>query len=514
MCIAVARHWHAAAIFWTSYTCPMPFTREASNDLDVMAPPGEQTFVDAPRMAARSVALMEKRRQAKAAQAKMQEPARTKRELWADIMTDDEDTFPSWTPSPSRPQQQLKVAPPAPQTTQEAEGLSWDPLGLGSAETDATDLQMPRTKTLPQKAGFDKLSWSTAATDSVETEQTDEAGSVSELSTTEASWSQDECGEQAAQPVQQVLMPMQLPMQLPMQQMAGVPMMQMPQVPHVQQVPMQQVQMQAPMQVQQPRVMVAVPMQMQQPSVVGMGMLPFVMPLNGTNFSGVPHLQYPAQQQQQQHQQHQQQQQQQTQSWQQEQEEEEQIVPAGPPSGKSHRFHQKNSSMGILSSDARTFTKRYNKGRLSIICENKVHFHGSVRYAVRFTEGELCSADGVGFILSSDLPCTRNIQKIVSIFANRTGRICVRVHEEVERCQQRVKCLEIGDWLEVGADLVNQTVSFTVWPQDGSAPSFATVSFKDILKQARGKVNGLPRNPCGFLAVVVKHVGVSVNFGS
>lgn len=38
-----------------------------------------------------------------------------------------------------------------------------------------------------------------------------------------------------------------------------------------------------------------------------------------------------------------------------------------------------------------------------------------------------CSPGGwaeVGFILSSDLPCTKNIQKIVSVFANRTGRIC------------------------------------------------------------------------------------------
>ena len=33
----------------------------------------------------------------------------------------------------------------------------------------------------------------------------------------------------------------------------------------------------------------------------------------------------------------------------------------------------------------------------------------------------------VGFILSSDLPCTKNIQKIVSVFANRTGRICLLV---------------------------------------------------------------------------------------
>lgn len=33
----------------------------------------------------------------------------------------------------------------------------------------------------------------------------------------------------------------------------------------------------------------------------------------------------------------------------------------GPPFGRAHRFHQKNSSMGVLSSDARSFTKKYNK---------------------------------------------------------------------------------------------------------------------------------------------------------
>ncbi|CAE7937982.1 unnamed protein product [Symbiodinium necroappetens] len=186
----------------------------------------------------------------------------------------------------------------------------------------------------------------------------------------------------------------------------------------------------------------------------------------------------------------------------------------GPPMGRSHRFHQKNTTMGVLSEDARTFTKRSNKGRLSIVCENKVHFHGTVRYAVQFTDGELCSADGVGFIISSDLPCTKNIQKIVSVFANRTGRICIRVHDEVERCPQRVKCLEVGDWLEVCSDLTQQTVSFTVWPKDGSEPSFATVSFKETLAQARGRVNGLPRSVCGYLAVVIKHLGVSVALGS
>lgn len=189
------------------------------------------------------------------------------------------------------------------------------------------------------------------------------------------------------------------------------------------------------------------------------------------------------------------------------------VLGRGPVFGTQHRFHQKNTSMGVLSPDARSFTKSSNKGRLSIVCENRVHFSGVVRYAVQFTEGELCSADGVGFILSSDLPCTKNIQKIVSVFANRTGRICVRVHEDVKRCHQRVKCLELGDWLEVISDLEQQKVTFVVWAQDGSAPTSATISFGDVLEKARGRAN-VPRSACGYLAVVMKHLGVSVNLAS
>eukprot|EP00438_Fugacium_kawagutii_P029855 Skav235134 [mRNA] locus=scaffold321:308614:309401:- [translate_table: standard] len=73
--------------------------------------------------------------------------------------------------------------------------------------------------------------------------------------------------------------------------------------------------------------------------------------------------------------------------------------------------------------------------------------------------------------------------------------------------------LDVGDWLEVNADLVNQSVSFTVYPRDNSEPSFATVSFKEVLENARGRVP-VPRYPCGFLAVVIKHIGVSVQLGS
>eukprot|EP00930_Biecheleria_cincta_P021226 TRINITY_DN1578_c0_g2_i1.p1 TRINITY_DN1578_c0_g2~~TRINITY_DN1578_c0_g2_i1.p1 ORF type:complete len:652 (-),score=114.43 TRINITY_DN1578_c0_g2_i1:237-2192(-) len=180
----------------------------------------------------------------------------------------------------------------------------------------------------------------------------------------------------------------------------------------------------------------------------------------------------------------------------------------GPCFGNLHRFHQSMASMGVLSSDLRTFTKTQNKNRLSIVCEDRVHGHGVTRYAVQFRHGELSNADGVGFILAGDVPCTKNIQKIVSLFVNRTGRICVRMKQEVDRISARVKAIELGDWLEVVTDLEQRKLTFIVWPQDNSAPSSVTVGLGKLMSKAN------QRWPCGYLAVVVKNIGASVAFAS
>ena len=47
-------------------------------------------------------------------------------------------------------------------------------------------------------------------------------------------------------------------------------------------------------------------------------------------------------------------------------------------------------------------------------------------------------------MLSSDLPCTRNIQKIVSIFANRTGRICASEKYSVQKEHQAISLYPWG----------------------------------------------------------------------
>jgi len=480
-----------------------------NNDFDVMPImsdsdlEGEHSvFANAPRVA-RSMALLAKKRQARKSQ-DMTRP-RNDRKMWEDITTDDEDTFPRWAPVGQACGEKLVGETlPVEEGSASCEGLGWDPIGIGSTNTVA-ELLWDKSRASQNEASgtvFDKWSWSTSATDGNAEEEETPTSSPSQA---EAQISQvfgkDETQVEMAIPPASLpsqasevayampLAPPAMQMILPFAMAPVAPVTVPPVAPLTQTgavTPMAPVTSMAPLPSLPMAAMAPGPM----PMPINLGMLPVLMSMpQPPNFGALAKSQVPTSQP-------------------------EGSDNEGPPFGRAHRFHQKNSSMGVLSSDARSFTKKYNKGRLSIICENKVHFQGTVRYAVQFTEGELCSADGVGFILSSDLPCTRNIQKIVSIFVNRTGRICIRVHDEVERCPQRVKCLEIGDWLEVDADLVKQTVSFTVWPEDDSDPSFATVSFKETFRQARGRVGGLPRQPCGFLAVVIKHLGVSVNFGS
>lgn len=190
------------------------------------------------------------------------------------------------------------------------------------------------------------------------------------------------------------------------------------------------------------------------------------------------------------------------------------ISSKGPQFAFHHRFHPETAKMGSVSPDHRTFTKEQYMGRLSVITEDRVHKEGIQRYVIQFCSGELSNADGVGFIFSNKLPCPKNIQKIVSIFANKTGRLCMRAFEEVVRSEITVKPLELGDWIELEMDLENGFATFTVWPVDGSIPSSATLNFGSALNSIRRVVPSIPECLSGYMAVVVKHTDVAVTLAS
>eukprot|EP00930_Biecheleria_cincta_P085115 TRINITY_DN74538_c0_g1_i1.p1 TRINITY_DN74538_c0_g1~~TRINITY_DN74538_c0_g1_i1.p1 ORF type:complete len:344 (+),score=59.96 TRINITY_DN74538_c0_g1_i1:69-1034(+) len=163
-----------------------------------------------------------------------------------------------------------------------------------------------------------------------------------------------------------------------------------------------------------------------------------------------------------------------------------------------HKFFKRGKSE-IFANDHRSFTKK-EKGRLSVVSESRLHSRGVVHYLVQFTSGELSNADGVGLVFSSKIPVTSDLHKITSIFLNRTGRICKRTNEHVERIPIRLLQFEVGDVIEIVNNLDAQMVSFTIRPAHGGEPSFATV-FYDVL----GASPVLKDKNSSFLTVVVKN---------
>lgn len=184
------------------------------------------------------------------------------------------------------------------------------------------------------------------------------------------------------------------------------------------------------------------------------------------------------------------------------------------PFGSQHRFHEETRTMGLLSEDARHFTKMEYQGRLSIVTEDTVHSYGKLHYAVQFASGTLSSADGVGFIFSPKLPCSKNIQRIVSVFVNSAGQICLRAGARVVRSNMSLKPLKVGDWITVELDFSGKTACFTLYPSGGGASSSVLFPFGPSLETFKKQTNIVSDTLCGYFACVVKNLGVSLALGS
>ncbi|CAJ1427753.1 unnamed protein product, partial [Effrenium voratum] len=91
-------------------------------------------------------------------------------------------------------------------------------------------------------------------------------------------------------------------------------------------------------------------------------------------------------------------------------------------------------------------------------------------------------------------------KKIISVFANRTGRICMRADADVERSHVNIKAMELGDWLEVLCDFDQRRVSFNLWPANGGGASCATVDFSGRVERFRRLSEHVPMQATGYLA--------------
>lgn len=178
--------------------------------------------------------------------------------------------------------------------------------------------------------------------------------------------------------------------------------------------------------------------------------------------------------------------------------------------GDLHSFHYEVKEMGSVDPELRTLTKNAFEGRLSLISESHMLAGGAQKYMVKFSGGEMSKADGVGFVFTKRLPCTKNIQRIVSIFINQRGRVCLRVNSEVVKFSACLKPLEVGDLIGLHIDLQERRAHFIVWPVEGGPPSHADFAFGRSLNGCKGGAH-LRSSMTGAFACVVKNCGVTLS---
>ena len=127
------------------------------------------------------------------------------------------------------------------------------------------------------------------------------------------------------------------------------------------------------------------------------------------------------------------------------------------------RWHSESASMGDLAECGKRFTKLEFDGRLSMVTNDCVFETGTHRFLV-LIESDLSVADGFGFVFSTSLPCKKNIQKIDSIFISQKGKICSRLHNEMEILNNRsIGNIENGSILELQVNLQNLDATFTIY---------------------------------------------------
>jgi hypothetical protein len=177
------------------------------------------------------------------------------------------------------------------------------------------------------------------------------------------------------------------------------------------------------------------------------------------------------------------------------------------------RWHDESLTMGKLDKDGKAFTKLEFDGRLSMVTESSIHKAGKYRYAVYIEEGPMSVADGFGFVFSNSLPCKKNIQKIDSIFVNKKGKICTRVHNEMEMLNtESIGNIEVGSILELIIDLDSQLASFSLYnPPKGLDSDTISILCRDETASLESVVEKTGR-VIGHFCAVLKNCNIRVRF--
>eukprot|EP00397_Hematodinium_sp_SG-2012_P032284 GEMP01034365.1.p1 GENE.GEMP01034365.1~~GEMP01034365.1.p1 ORF type:complete len:557 (+),score=131.46 GEMP01034365.1:259-1929(+) len=136
----------------------------------------------------------------------------------------------------------------------------------------------------------------------------------------------------------------------------------------------------------------------------------------------------------------------------------------------SPQWHHSASSVGQVFEDGRVFVKKqagqykdhWSGAQLPPLCilfERHLRIKGIHRCCFCIMEGNIGSADGVGFVFDTEIR-RKNIQEVRSIFLNSHGQICQRNLSKVTKFSQHLPPFVIGCEIEIIINLNSWVVTF------------------------------------------------------
>ena len=187
------------------------------------------------------------------------------------------------------------------------------------------------------------------------------------------------------------------------------------------------------------------------------------------------------------------------------------------------RWHDESATMGSITDGGKAFTKKEFDGRLSMLTESSLHKSGVYRYVVFVEEGPMSVADGFGFVFSNALPCKKNIQKIDSIFINKKGKICARIHNEMEMLNTNsIGTIDVGSIIEMVVDLDRLETGFSLYqPPRGLDAATLSVLVRDegtftnwMVGTASASIESVVKKTgkVGHFCAVLKNINTKLRF--